>query len=306
MGYAYGFDSVPETGYTPHQAAITGLAEWIEKSLHTFASKTTKDNDDEIVNNIVNVLNGKTDSRAKRIVHYRGGSATATISGSSKKVNYTAPKDKNGNPKYKSTKEIFKIDECILLTGEKKEKKEEGKRAPWMEIAWEQEAKKLVETGSNKEIQKFFKGTAYEKTMGTIDQKTKRPINEKTISWCASFVNWVMVKYGYKSITTDGGYDATRALKWAKWPEGNNIGKPVYGAIAVKTRNGGGHVGFVAGRKGDFIVVLGGNQGNKLQCSTYNISDFFAYVIPNDYKITDEDYNLPEYKGNPAAKGSES
>ncbi|WP_330747282.1 TIGR02594 family protein [Chryseobacterium sp. CP-77] len=172
-------------------------------------------------------------------------------------------------------------------------------RAPWMELVWKEEAKNLVETGTNKEIQKFFDGTPYENDMknGTKD--------ETDIAWCAAFVNWIMKHYGYEGVTTDKGYDAVRALKWATWAEGKDLGKPVYGAIAVKTRSGGGHVGFVAGKKGNKVVILGGNQSQKLYCVSYDISDYFAYVVPKNYEITDADYNLPEYKGNPGAKGSE-
>ncbi len=172
-------------------------------------------------------------------------------------------------------------------------------RSPWMELVWKEEAKNLVETGTNKEIQKFFDGTPYESQMknGTKD--------ETDIAWCAAFVNWIMKHYGYEGVTTDKGYDAVRALKWATWAEGKDLGKPVYGAIAVKTRSGGGHVGFVAGKKGNKVVILGGNQSQKLYCVSYDISDYFAYVVPKNYEITDADYNLPEYKGNPGAKGSE-
>lgn len=172
-------------------------------------------------------------------------------------------------------------------------------RAPWMELVWKEEAKNLVETKTNKEIQKFFDGTPYENAMKNGTE------NETTIAWCAAFVNWVMKHYGYEGVTTDKGYDAVRALKWATWAEGKDLKKPVYGAIAVKTRTGGGHVGFVAGKKGDKVVILGGNQSQKLYCVSYDISDYYAYVVPTNYEITDADYNLPEYKGNPGAKGSE-
>ncbi|WP_079242741.1 TIGR02594 family protein [Chryseobacterium indologenes] len=172
-------------------------------------------------------------------------------------------------------------------------------RALWMELVWKEEAKNLVETGTNKEIQKFFDGTPYENAMKNGTE------NETTIAWCAAFVNWIMKHYGYEGVTTDKGYDAVRALKWATWAEGKDLKRPVYGAIAVKTRTGGGHVGFVAGKKGNKVVILGGNQSQKLYCVAYEISDYYAYVVPTNYEITDADYNLPEYKGNPGAKGSE-
>lgn len=101
------------------------------------------------------------------------------------------------------------------------------------------------------------------------------------------------------------GYDAVRALKWANWGGGKDLGKPVYGAIAVKKRSGGGHVGFVAGKKGNKVIILGGNQSQKLHCAPYNVSDYFAYLVPLDYPITDKDYSLPEYEGNPGEVGSE-
>lgn len=172
-------------------------------------------------------------------------------------------------------------------------------RAPWMTLAWIEEAKNLVETGNNEEIQKFFDGTPYENSM---KNNTK---NEEDIAWCAAFINWIMKHYGYKGVLTDNGYDAVRALKWANWDEGTDLKRPVYGAIAVKTRDGGGHVGFVAGKKGNKVVILGGNQTQKLYCVAYDISDYFAYVVPKNYEISDSDYILPEYNGNPGEKGSE-
>ncbi|WP_443938173.1 TIGR02594 family protein [Pedobacter sp. MW01-1-1] len=172
-------------------------------------------------------------------------------------------------------------------------------RAPWMKLVWEEEAKNLKETGFNEEIQKYFDGTPYEKSMRA------NTTNEEDVAWCAAFVNWIMKHYGYQGLETKDEYDVVRALKWAKWSEGRNIGKPVYGALAVKRRKGGGHIGFVAGKKGNKVIILGGNQSHKLQCTSYEISDYFAYLVPKNYEVTESDYNLPEYKGNPGAKSSE-
>jgi hypothetical protein len=46
----------------------------------------------------------------------------------------------------------------------------------------------------------------------------------------------------------------------ANWNEEKDLGKPVYGAIAVKKRSGGGHVGFVAGKQGKIIEFEGQNK----------------------------------------------
>ena len=303
------FDSVPESGYTPHQAAITGMAEWVEKSLYALASQSTKNNDDKIVNNIVNVLNEKTDSRAKRIVHYRGGSATATISGSSKKVNYTAPKDKNGNPKYKSTKEIFKIDECILLTGEKKEKKEERKRAPWMEIALK-EAKNYggynegnTVATKRKPVNITILTKRIQSTYFSIkNEATNSKSNPGDISWCAVFASWCLQQAGYANPSS------CRALEFnpsyhhdPKMPDRlsgmRRISKPTYGCIIVwKNISGvGGHVAFFYGMSSDgYIIPLGGNQGDSLQFSKRHPDGDYkqkvvGYFLPNDYEDNPED-----------------
>ena len=310
------FDSVPESGYTPHQAAITGMAEWVEKSLYALASQSTKNNDDKIVNNIVNVLNEKTDSRAKRIVHYRGGSATATISGSSKKVNYTAPKDKNGNPKYKSTKEIFKIDECILLTGEKKEKKEEGKRAPWVEVAWKEfetyKGLREEESPLKEKISKYFMAS------GNSD------LNYKS-AWCAAFVKWCFNQTDYKDITPKG---SAAAYAWAhynnskvqgnKWVDGWKNGEkcePFVGAIIVFNYS---HVAILIGenKNGNSYVYLGGNQGNgdkrvgyqkiSLGSVSKSSSTIYAIMKPEKYQVLDDEKKLPKYDVNSENDASSS
>ena len=287
------FDSVPESGYTPHQAAITGMAEWVEKSLYALASQSTKNNDDKIVNNIVNVLNEKTDSRAKRIVHYRGGSATATISGSSKKVNYTAPKDKNGNPKYKSTKEIFKIDECILLTGEKKEKKEEGKLPKWVQIAIAEEEKGISEYNNCKYIISTYHNS-------TDNVKMTRCGREKDIKtgnheWCAAFVNYCLKTAGYKSqndpgarwykdvnkVSRKGGTPHHTTEVWAKRHTTMYIG----GVVVWKSNT---HTAFIVGidkNNPNNYIILGGNQDNYVRFWTAPKTKVYSYCLfPDDYE----------------------
>lgn len=66
--------------------------------------------------------------------------------------------------------------------------------------------------------------------------------------------------YGAKDFARGGGYKLT---------------KPCVGAVAVKSRSGGGHVCFVVGKTpSGRLVVLGGNQGNKVCYTTYAVSDF--------------------------------
>jgi hypothetical protein len=49
-------------------------------------------------------------------------------------------------------------------------------------------------------------------------------------------------------------------------------------------------VGFVVGRDGDKLQILGGNQSDAVTVSKFSTSQIVAYVMPNDWK--DPDYNL--------------
>jgi uncharacterized protein (TIGR02594 family) len=103
------------------------------------------------------------------------------------------------------------------------------------------------------------------------------------VPWCASFVTWVMKKNGY-SVPR---YSA-RAKSWLEF--GRSAGIPAYGAIAVKSRRGGGHVCFVVGATNDgkYLYCLGGNQHDEVCISKYRKEVFLDFRVPNDYN-----YNIP-------------
>ena len=73
-----------------------------------------------------------------------------------------------------------------------------------------------------------------------------------------------------------------RAREWLGY--GQRLIRPVPGCIVVFSRNGGGHVGFVAGETPDGrLVVLGGNQGNKVCYAPFERSRILGYVLPDDF-----------------------
>ena len=79
-----------------------------------------------------------------------------------------------------------------------------------------------------------------------------------------------------------------RALKWLDYGLPCSVG---VGAIAVLKREGGGHVAFVAGRtKEGKIVLLGGNQGDKVCYAAVNAENILTYRRPINSKL---DYTLP-------------
>lgn len=117
------------------------------------------------------------------------------------------------------------------------------------------------------------------------------------VPWCGSFVNFIIRKAGYKSPK----YPA-RAKSWLKF--GKSSYKPVYGALAVKSRKGGGHVCFVLGEDASkkYIYCLGGNQHDEVNVSKYKKSVFMDFRVPLDY----EGNNLPTYSGKSEAAGKEN
>src|SRR5690606_34608011 len=88
--------------------------------------------------------------------------------------------------------------------------------------------------------------------------------------WCAGFVAYCLQKGGKPIL---GPAKVGRALAWLDY--GTKLKAPAYGCLAVKSRNGGGHVGFVIGKTaGGHILILGGNQDNSVKVSAYNPSVF--------------------------------
>ncbi|WP_221411149.1 hypothetical protein, partial [Apibacter sp. B3924] len=65
--------AINEKGYTPYQAALTGMADWYKDKMYLQADKTGQYSDDKVVDLVINILNNNTDSRPKRKVWYRGG-----------------------------------------------------------------------------------------------------------------------------------------------------------------------------------------------------------------------------------------
>lgn len=71
-----------------------------------------------------------------------------------------------------------------------------------------------------------------------------------------------------------------RAKDWLN--VGRRLDAPAYGCIVVFERKGGGHVGFVVGQdaRGN-LLVLGGNQGNRVSVAAFPRSRVAGYVWPD-------------------------
>ena len=118
------------------------------------------------------------------------------------------------------------------------------------------------------------------------------------VPWCASFVNWVTKKAG------KGGTGSGLAMSWAKYGDGTKDNAPAYGAIGVISYGGGkGHVGFVVGKQGSSLLLLGGNQSNMVKISKYAISKFHSFRVPSGYEVPLEAYSFGEAEGDFGSEG---
>lgn len=140
--------------------------------------------------------------------------------------------------------------------------------------------------------------------------------------WCGAFVARCLQESGFTRSTFDTRKDLkTRNNQSKVYPKhfygakdfirggGYKLTKPCVGAVAVKSRNGGGHVCFVVGKTPQGkLVVIGGNQGNKVCYTTYAQSEFDGGFIwyGNTPNPAPERYNLPIIKTITSSKLTEA
>lgn len=96
------------------------------------------------------------------------------------------------------------------------------------------------------------------------------------VSWCASFLGWCLEQTGYKS---SGSPAARSYLSY-----GEELKEPRLGCIVVFWRGSrnswNGHVGFYIGDAGDSVIVLGGNQSDKVCEAQYSKEMVLGYRWP--------------------------
>lgn len=95
------------------------------------------------------------------------------------------------------------------------------------------------------------------------------------VPWCSSFVNWCFVQVGLQ------GTCSARARSWLWW--GRRLEEPRPGCLVVLRRGNSektGHVAFFLARLPRHVVVLGGNQRDRVQVGAYPLADLLAYIWP--------------------------
>lgn len=90
------------------------------------------------------------------------------------------------------------------------------------------------------------------------------------VPWCSSFACWVVSRSGIKSPAS------AWAKSWLNW--GIHLPHPTRGCIAVFSRGEeSGHVGFFDREEGENIIILGGNQGDRVSLAAYNKARLLGY-----------------------------
>lgn len=121
-----------------------------------------------------------------------------------------------------------------------------------------------------------------QKTSGVIAgwlRQLKAWWSDDETPWCGTFVAYCISESGF-SVPKYW----MRALEWKDW--GRPLLVPRLGAVVVFKRDGGGHVGFVAGKTADgHLMVLGGNQANKVSIAPFDPERVVAFRWPNEVPL---------------------
>lgn len=113
------------------------------------------------------------------------------------------------------------------------------------------------------------------------------------VAWCASFVNWCLKK---ASIT---GTNSARARSFLTWGVAVSLEEAQRGDIVVLSRGVNvqfGHVGFFAGQEGKSVLVLGGNQSNKVSISPYPLHRILSIrraIMPSETPSSPTTFRIP-------------
>ena len=134
---------------------------------------------------------------------------------------------------------------------------------PWIRVAQREVGVKEVRGGEHPRILEYH-------------SKTSLKATEDEVSWCSSFVNWVMWKCGMER---SGSAAARSWLGYGKTLPGFKK----YAIVVFKRGNSSwkGHVAFALKDNGDgTIQCLGGNQSDSVCYSNYSKASVIGYRWP--------------------------
>lgn len=158
-----------------------------------------------------------------------------------------------------------------------------------LDLPWIAEGKKFLGLAE-------IPGAAHNKTIQGWLRALRAWWDDDETPWCGVFVAHCAQVAGL-----------AMPKEWMRAKEWNTVGiqltAPAVGCIVTFTRQGGGHVGFVVGKdqRGN-LMVLGGNQGNKVSIAPFSPGRVSQYRFPvnKDTKAVEFpiNYNLPVISSN--------
>ena len=108
---------------------------------------------------------------------------------------------------------------------------------------------------------------------------TELKAGKDEVPWCSSFANFIVQQVGLK------GTRSAAARSWLRW--GKKITKPIPGCIVVLDRKdannpNAAHVTFFhyAEKAHGVICCIGGNQGDRVKESRYDVEKVLGYRMP--------------------------
>lgn len=136
---------------------------------------------------------------------------------------------------------------------------------PWLALArLELGVKETAGPASQQRIVEYLKATRVRPAM-YVDETP----------WCAAFVCWCLERASVPSTR------AALARSYLRW--GVALSKPQIGCVVVLTRGASrtqGHVGFYVGARDSDVLLLGGNQGNKVSIAPHSALRVLSYRWP--------------------------
>jgi uncharacterized protein (TIGR02594 family) len=147
---------------------------------------------------------------------------------------------------------------------------------PWMTEAYRLIGVREVPDAGNNPVIMSWGNRLGSKVLGIV-------YKGDAIPWCGLYAAHCVTQAGLKPPAI-----AIRAKAWATWGMfiGTTATRPPLGSIAVFSRAGGGHVGFVDSVNADgSLNVLGGNQGDAVNVRRFKRSQLLALRWPKGVPV---------------------
>jgi uncharacterized protein (TIGR02594 family) len=138
---------------------------------------------------------------------------------------------------------------------------QQGAMPPWLQVAiGEYDETRSVNGKHNPRIGEYLK------SIPGNDAATDQD------DWASAFVEWSLNHVGIS------GPKSQSSRAWATW--GREVKRPELGAIAVFNFQGTEHVGFVLGETADSLIIVGGNEVDRVEARRYYKRDKVTYRMP--------------------------